>query len=335
MIRGMYFWKSNPELNPADVTFLGDAGIRNYYVRFFDVGWDEVFGPVPKGEMNSKNRSEYHKQVRKYELLENTFSDSSNCKVVPVIYIENEVMERIKVNDIPSFCDKMTNKIMGIWEIEFNGIPFSEIQFDCDWTINTKGKYFLFLEQFEKKNPLLKLTATIRLHQIKFQEKTGVPPVSKGILMYYNMGRIKDEEEGNSILNNQTGSRYINKKSDYPIPLDLALPVYSWSVWFREGVYENILYSINENNIDKLDCFKSILPNHYRCEVDTLIDDNYFRVGDVLRLEKQDLKNIEKAKKICAPLLNDKEVEIILFSYSPENTQLLYHEKLDAIYSFD
>lgn len=330
----MYFWKVNQKIDADDVIFLVNNDIQNYYVRFFDVGWNSSLGAVPLGALHQTSKI---KEKGKFKILADSLIHQKNIKIVPVVFIKNEVMKNIKKDDVNKLIKNIHAKINEIWGVEFPHFNCNEIQIDCDWSKTTKENYFYFLEEFKKKTAVEKLTATIRLHQIKYPKITGVPPVDKGILMYYNMGKIKETTETNSILNNEIGKQYISEKSKYPLRLDLALPVYSWSVWFREGEYKDLLYSLNDTNIDNCDFLekKEKKPEHYVCVADTVVGENYFRNGDVFRLERQTVEEINKAKEICLPLFGSKNIEIILFDYSPENTQLLTEDKLSDIYNWN
>ena len=89
------------------------------------------------------------------------------------------------------------------------------------------------LEAF-KKEYRYQLSATIRLHQVKYREETGVPPVDYGVLMYYNMGHIS-AMGANSIYDRSTALRYLGKLREYPLPLDIALPMFAWGVHSADG----------------------------------------------------------------------------------------------------
>jgi len=82
-------------------------------------------------------------------------------------------------------------------------------------------------QEVQKLNILKKdfnVTATIRLHQIKFKDKTGIPPVDQGVLMAYNIGELKNNKQ-NSILEANIVKQYINKNTEYPLKLKLALDI--------------------------------------------------------------------------------------------------------------
>ena len=80
---------------------------------------------------------------------------------------------------------------MSILDVNQLNIP-KEIQLDCDWNSSTQKKYFNLIEEM-KLYPTwenIVWSATIRLHQLKYPKQTGVPPVNKGVLMFYNMGNF-------------------------------------------------------------------------------------------------------------------------------------------------
>lgn len=110
-------------------------------------------------------------------------------------------------------------------------IACNEIQIDCDWTLASRDKYMDFVTQLKHKSNK-KLSATIRLHQIKYFKKTGVPLVDYGVLMYCNMGHIAADSM-NSIYDRKTGQGYLKNLEDYPLRLEVALPVFSWAIHIR------------------------------------------------------------------------------------------------------
>jgi hypothetical protein len=65
---------------------------------------------------------------------------------------------------------------------------------------------------------------------VKYRERTGVPPVDRGMLMFYNMGRFSADPEARAIFDLESARRYLARISSYPLPLDLALPMWSWTV---------------------------------------------------------------------------------------------------------
>ncbi|WP_449399704.1 hypothetical protein [Chryseobacterium wanjuense] len=56
----------------------------------------------------------------------------------------------------------------------------NEIQIDCDWTAGIRDDYFKFLKELKKVSGK-EITCTLRLHQVKDKNLTGIPPVEKSI----------------------------------------------------------------------------------------------------------------------------------------------------------
>ena len=130
--------------------------------------------------------------------------------------------------ELEVLSEKIMSQIMRLWPTVSN-TAIHEIQFDCDWTQSTKEKYFKFLRHFRQlqNDPTFQLSATIRLHQIKFANQTGVPPVNRGMLMFYNMADLESIKTPNSILDLEVAHQYIDSQTTYELPLDFALPIFS------------------------------------------------------------------------------------------------------------
>ncbi len=313
--RGIYLWKVQQEISSIDTTFFVNNKIENFYIRFFDVGLDKYQEPFPKAPLNFKGGLPF------------------KSKIIPVIYIENKVLKNIKKNEVVLLSKNIWNKVESINQDFFKNNKIQEIQIDCDWTESTKNNLFLLLQYIKKEKPETQLSATIRLYQIKYQNKAGVPPVDKGVLMYYNMGNFKNEKEKNSILNNQIGQQYISNNTKYPLPLDLALPIYSWTLWSRNNEFKEILYKINASNINEITFLSKEKNNRYKINKDTVFQEKYFRYGDVLKLENPILEEILKAKEVCKPIINKNNLEIIIFSYSPNNSIYINEKDFSSIYN--
>ncbi len=178
----------------------------------------------------------------------------------------------------------------------------SEVQIDCDWTEKTTGKYFYLLREL-KQQPFFSdkiLSATIRLYQAKYKQRTGVPPVDKGLLMAYNMGNLKNPGIANSILDPGELDKYIRDIRSYPLHLDVALPLFSWYVWFKNDktykglVHDYDLPSLNGFPVDEKTGGKFLFTSDF----DTL--GFSFQKGDMLRKEDSDLSDIIKAGESLA-----------------------------------
>ncbi|MBX2872478.1 MAG: hypothetical protein KTR30_10275 [Saprospiraceae bacterium] len=193
-----------------------------------------------------------------------------------------------------------------------------EIQIDCDWSQQTRNSYFLLLHTL--KNQYLRtdqlLSATIRLHQLKYPDQTGIPPVDRGMLMFYNMGEVTQWSEPNSILNLEIAAQYISPASPYPIPLDLALPLFRWGVLFRDGQMIRLINELGLEQLQDTSRFAWIDNTHVQVIKSTYLNGYYLYKGDQFRLEVSELADLQKAVEM-------------LKSYFPRKSFTLAYYHLD------
>jgi hypothetical protein len=124
------------------------------------------------------------------------------------------------------------------------------VQLDCDWTISTRVVYFHFLAALRARLPQgVALSATLRLHQYRYPDRTGIPPVDRVMLMFYNMGQLDDPDEPNSILNLAAAQPYLDGAPPYPVPLDVALPVFRWGVLYRDGRMTKLIHDLTADEL--------------------------------------------------------------------------------------
>ena len=144
-----YHWKTT-----VDTTDFKNIKKEKIYVRLFDVDWDEATNqPKPLAELRGFGKFQSFKTI------------------VPVVFLTNKTFSQILDYQIDTLVLRVFEKISKNTE----GALFDEIQFDCDWAATTQVRYFSFLKKIKTLFLNKKISATIRLHQIKFMEKTGVP----------------------------------------------------------------------------------------------------------------------------------------------------------------
>lgn len=215
-----YFWRTKALLSPGERAALKTYGVNTLYVRFFDVDTKEENGrPEPLGVIDSLERL------------------PEDLSVIPVVFITNRTFLRLKADtEAVALAKNILKKIAGM------RASYPELQIDCDWSDKTRACYFLFLETVKQQLPSsTKLTATIRLHQIKYPIRTGVPPVDGGMLMFYNMGTLQDAGAPNSIFDEVTASAYTPYIRSYALHLDVALPIFRWYVHYRNGSIKGLI----------------------------------------------------------------------------------------------
>ncbi|MEZ4888851.1 MAG: hypothetical protein R3E32_29260 [Chitinophagales bacterium] len=313
--RSFYYWKQKFHLEKTDFSAIEDLKIQTMYVRFFDIIWQPPIGAIPTAIVN----------------FESQVSDS--LSLIPCIYIENKVFLQLKKNaDIDTLAEKAATKVKSLLQKSGKTV-IEEIQLDCDWTSSTKQAYFHFLAQFKKHfNKSVRFSATIRLHQIKYAQKTGVPPVDKGMLMYYNMGKIKEPSTSNSILDNKIGRQYISSKTEYELPLDVALPIFEWGVWFQRDKFAGIFNDLNKAKLKEMGDFKELKKGVYMLEKDTVAGSRYLRRGDVIRLEGIEVEALKEAADICRQALNSQNLNVAFYHWETDLIDQQGIELLEELY---
>ena len=259
-----YHWKTDFELNASKTALLNALKSEKLYVKFFDVTYTgSQKGPLPTATI----------QFKENEVV-------GIKELVPVVYITNEVFKKMKdVSEAKQLARNISDKIERL--LTRNKLTVKELQFDCDWSMATRENYFTFLKTIRtqasyQKMGAPKLSATIRLHQVKYKEKTGIPPVNSGVIMFYNVGELTSIEETNSILNLETVDKYVASLSEYPLEYDIALPLFSWGVVFNRGKFRKLLNDVSSTNMKEL----KKDGNYYHMESSGMFADNYYLYRD-------------------------------------------------------
>ncbi|MCT7586125.1 hypothetical protein [Aliarcobacter butzleri] len=240
----------------------------------------------------------------KLELLKTNIKETPK-NFIPVIYITNETMKNVDYSLVSkAILETLKN------------YKFDEIQIDCDWSLSTRSNYFNLLEDLkEKLNKTI--SATIRLHQIKYYTKTGIPPVDYGVLMYYNMSNIGDFNTKNSILDNEIAKKYHYNFDTYPLKLKLALPLYSQAIQFREEKAISLFEGVEEKDFNN--DFEKLENNRYKVLNSHYFKGRYIYKDDIFRLENSNEQDIKIALKDFLDLSKNRYDEVIFYTLKYKN----------------
>lgn len=312
---GFYYWQSNYELSKAEETALSSTGAKKIYIKFFDISWDKAAAqPVPASGISFSEIPE-------------------GLHIVPVIFITNETLQQLGEPELQTLAFKMSRKLEGIL-LENNIKAPQEIQLDCDWTESTRDKYFSLITQL-KNYPAwaeIKWSATIRLHQVKYPETTGIPPVDRGMLMFYNMGDIEDAAANNSIYDKNIANAYTASIDDYPLQLDVAIACFSWGLLFENAKLLKIYYPLYATDMpDSL--FQNTGASRYTAMQNFYFKGAFIDSGNVIKLESMTPElSLESAKELAAHIRND-SVSVILYHLDPTIINTYTNEDLKNIFS--
>lgn len=233
-----YYWKTVYETNATEQQYLDSLHCKRLYLRIMDVDKGYI-GPVPISPIRFKSNL------------------PSSVQVVPVVFIVNNVLKEQSPTQLNQLAFKIVYYVNG--RIKQSGkTTFNELQIDCDWTRTTRKNYFYLLNRIKADQALKnkQLSATLRLHQLKNQQSSGIPPVDRVMLMCYNMGNLRKYGPQNSILDQPELEKYMGSNlTHYPMPVDVGLPLFSWAVVFRQHQYMGIAKRLNADSLNNKQLF--------------------------------------------------------------------------------
>ncbi|NOT74388.1 MAG: hypothetical protein HOP08_05620 [Cyclobacteriaceae bacterium] len=312
--RSFYYWKSGFSLGTDGNRLLNELGVKKLYVKFFDV---DIY------EEDAYPRSTLH-------VLDTI---PAGIEIVPVVFLTNATLKGTSDYALKDLAVKIVRKIKGIQNCFTSITPIKEIQFDCDWSEETKDNYFSLLNkiQGEFTEPIM-VTATIRLHQVKYFHATGVPPVKRGTLMFYNMGDIDDMNGESSIFNVKDASRYLVNFDQYPLPLDIALPVFSWAIVYREG---KILGIINDfgDDLTNNGALTMVKENLYKVDKTIRYHDMTLINGDHVKVERSGTEEALSAAGLIKPYLAKDSITVTLFDFDYKNLSKYETQSIEKIFT--
>jgi hypothetical protein len=294
--RSFYYWKTVFTLTPKERQTLTGLSVQKLYVKFFDVDWD----------------AEKHLAIPAAKTI---FSQipPADLTITPVVFITQEPLQNLDEKGLDSLAINLSTLLTSI--AVNNHLSLSgEIQLDCDWTKNTKNAYFYLINAL-KQQAFFKsktVSATIRLHQLKFVSQNGVPPVDKGLLMCYNMGNLRHPQTKNSIIDEDELKKYINNLDSYQLPLDVALPIFDWWVLFDDNHYKGLVRQFNPGDEEKG-------RERIQFKKDTVINGMSFKAGQWLRHESSRATIVKDCAALVADKLKQNELTVILYHLDQNN----------------
>ncbi len=315
-----YHWKTAFNPSNEEVNILNQLKTKQIYTKFFDVSWDEeTKSTKPQAEVifSEKNLS------------------FKSFEIVPTVFITNKSILNTTDDKINLLAERIFNRIMLISKT--NQLKIKEIQLDCDWSARSEDKYFQLISIIKKlaKTKNIFVSCTIRLHQYKYQPKVGVPPADKGVLMCYNIGELRGDTANtnyNSILDIEIAKSYLKDTKKYPLPLDFALPIYSWAVVLRDKQVINLINDIylayllqNPTKYAKItdNSFK-VLSSHY-------LEGTYLYQNDIIRVEESTPKQLKQAILLLKDSKNSNNPKILFYHLSKTNLQKFNYETIKNI----
>lgn len=328
----VYRWKTNSRLLPSERAWLDSLHIQRLYLRFFDL------------DLNPS--SDIPQPVAPLQLPMQGLPDSLH--IVPVVFITNRSLQHLPKGKVQDLADKLYNKIKYMIQYLPKGSQVPEWQLDCDWSESTGNIFFALLENLRQRLHAegILLSATIRLYQARYPHITGVPPVDRGMLMFYNMTDVRQANTRNSIIDLTAARHYYKGLKNYPLPLDLALPIFHWVVVRREGMVVQLLSGLDENALQDQSRFIRLESNstkgltsskqpratQYLVKNSTYLNAYYLYAGDTLRVEGVSIDTLAKAwQELQAQLPAQSNRYLSFYHLDTSATNRFNHEKIKQI----
>lgn len=312
--RAFYYWKTVFAPTSYEKQRADSLGVTTLYIKLFDVVWNKTKqAPEPVAKLLVKDTA--------WLLQKN---------VIPAVFITNECFYGLDsgqtvllAKNINSLADKLAMQ---------NGFgSYPELQIDCDWSETTRNRYFQLLRVLKTLNGKRRVAVTIRLHQVKYRQSSGVPPVDRGLLMCYNMGDLQQVNIKNSIIDAQEFQRYIQRISTYPLPLDAGLPLFSWVVVFENGRFEGLIR--NAMDLSGQPAIFKWSGAGYLVLKDTLLGGRPIKSGQFLRPENSDFEIVKTVGGLLSGKLNSHRLCVALYHLDSLTLNKYSLYELESIYN--
>ena len=187
----------------ADTGLINTTGTNHYYLRYFDVDWDDISQEAkPIASLSS------------YDVI--------SVKFTPSVFLTNKVFEKSSKEQLKILSEKVKKRVdkktadfgsrafhkeeyrkyyteyyngyydstyhakmdsvKDIYITNYMGVV-TDILIDCDWTDKTRDNFFYFVQCLKKEFADKEITVTLRLWQYKRNKPEDIPPVERCLLM--------------------------------------------------------------------------------------------------------------------------------------------------------
>ncbi len=318
--KGFYMWQSGYQGHHVkNQKLLNKFNSDRLYLKLFEVSYNDQEGAIPSSKTN-------------VQLSESLLG---NAEIVPCIFIENPVLLKLTATQIEELADNilfLTNKYVSeeIFIEPLKQHKFKEIQIDCDWSKKSKKKYFSLLRHIKTKSNKI-VSCTMRLYPYKYNKEMGTPPVDRVMLLCYNLLNPVNNVDKNTIFELEELKKYIDIDASYPLPVDVALPVYSSGYRIENNRFSGVFHAVPSQLEGALVPLEQ--KHHYVVKQDTFIE-RYFNKGEKLKIERVSESDLLEAAKILGEHFNEKEMNVALYHLDHEELKQYNHEILDSLYTF-
>jgi hypothetical protein len=132
------------------------------------------------------------------------------------------------------------------------------------------------------------------------------------------MGKIAPDSL-NSIYNRNIASRYLSSLKNYPLPIDIALPTYSWGIHIRDEKIIGLRNKIDANNLKNNSSFVLTKNNWYTATSSNFKDGVFYKKNDQLKIETISKNDLLEMANDFEENTNQNPKEIIFYDLDEFN----------------
>jgi len=149
--------------------------------------------------------------------------------------------------------------------------------------------------------------------------------------MCYNMGNLKALATKNSIIETEELKKYVDNLAIYPLPLDVALPLFNWKVLFRNNTYNGLIENLPDSLLSNILFIKK--ENQYKLLKDTVLASYALQKGDILRNEQSSYNEIISTAAVINKKLKNTSIRVSLYHLDSLLLNKYSTNELETIYN--
>jgi hypothetical protein len=126
------------------------------------------------------------------------------------------------------------------------------------------------------------------------------------------MGNLKNPATINSIIESAELKKYITNLEEYPLALDIALPIFDWKVLYRNNVYTGLFRDLPDTLLQQPGIARQA-GNTYTLLRDTVLNGYTIKMGDMIRKEDANFEEVIQSIQLLRPKLVTDNFTVVLF----------------------
>ena len=122
-----------------------------------------------------------------------------------------------------------------------------------------------------------------------------------------------------SIYDRNVAQKYTGSLGSYPLPLDVALPIFTWGIQIRQNMVVHLLNKMNEGHFANDPHFKKMDDYRYLVVAPCFKGGYYFKQGDEVKIESISRSNLRQMVKDIAQSLKVHPQNLIFYDLDSVN----------------